>query len=140
MFFTLFVTTGDVEPVAAALVGGAPWSFVVRRAPLDWNRVVSYCKQLVHGSTIAYCTGIRHTAKHREPVSPSVGALLHSTVDRLAHTLHVPSAATKAMHVRLERDKDAYPSSGRPTKVAGGWFPGIFDRFLGLLGSSSRAK
>ena len=40
-FFEKFVMPGDVECVFGSLTS-SPWSFVVRRAPLDWGKVVSH--------------------------------------------------------------------------------------------------
>ena len=39
-----FVLSGDVS-ISFISPGSAPWSFVVERAPLDWNKVVTWCNQ-----------------------------------------------------------------------------------------------
>lgn len=40
-FFSQFVVTGDVS-IAFAAEMSAPWSFIVKRVPLDWQRVLEY--------------------------------------------------------------------------------------------------
>ena len=39
-----FIFSGDVS-IAHIAPNSAPWSFVVERAPLDWNKVTSWCTQ-----------------------------------------------------------------------------------------------
>ena len=84
-FFDTFVASGDVEVVYAA-PGGAPWSFVVRRAPLDWSKVTSY--------------GAATCAR-----KPALAKLLHGTVDHLARVYNTGPAYAKRLHSRLVADK-----------------------------------
>ena len=86
MFFTLFVADGSVECVSAAF-GAAPWSFVVRKAPLDWDRVRGFMPGL--------------------PLRPAVAVLMHKTVDALVRQLQVPEAAGRALHERIVAEKEA---------------------------------
>ena len=46
-----FVFRGDVS-IAFISPSGAPWSFVVERAPLDWSRVVRWCEPGYVDSTL----------------------------------------------------------------------------------------
>ena len=82
LFFMQFVASGDVE-VAWASWGSAPWTFVVRRAPLDWGKVVG------------------HRGSCR--TSPATAQLMHETVDRLAKQFAVERVLVDDMHARLKR-------------------------------------
>ena len=83
-FVEQFVAAGDVE-IAFAAHQSAPWSFIVRKAPLDWSRVTSY------KPSAAKCGGA------------TVSKLLHAAADRLAADYHVDAASVATLHGRLEK-------------------------------------
>ena len=82
-FFERFVMTGDVECVFGSF-DSAPWSFVVRKAPLDWSKVTQYYDER------SACAN-----------NPAVSKALHTTVDRFGKLYQAPQALIDSAHRRL---------------------------------------
>ena len=88
MIFQQFVASGELECVFGSF-HGVEWSFVVRRVPLDWQKVVRWHEQQRACEKSEAC-GAWHQAVHR-------------TVDALARNFTVPPRLVKSLHQRIDK-------------------------------------